>query len=81
VMSAYYLSMEGYRVTVIDENSEVAMNSSFANAGRFCPSITSSYPIPNPGIIHKVISMPISSISAQYRAIRDKFVTPENKSK
>jgi D-amino-acid dehydrogenase len=43
VTSAWYLAQAGHEVTVIDRQSGPALETSFANAGRFLPAM------PRPG--------------------------------
>jgi hypothetical protein len=51
-------------------SSQAAMGASFGNAGRFCPTVTSSYPIPNPSVISKVLGCFLSFLhhSVEYGA-------------
>ena len=38
VTTAYFLHEQGYTVTVVDRQNEVAAETSFGNAGHVCPS-------------------------------------------
>ena len=51
--SAYYLTKKGYQVTVIDRQADVALETSFANAGQISPGY--SAPWAAPGIPLKAI--------------------------
>jgi D-amino-acid dehydrogenase len=44
VFSALALAREGARVTLLERHSQVAMETSFANAGRVCPTRLANYP-------------------------------------
>jgi D-amino-acid dehydrogenase len=51
VTSAYYLAKEGHQVTVIDRRPEVAMETSFANAGLMTPGHASAWASPRAPMI------------------------------
>jgi D-amino-acid dehydrogenase len=51
VTSAYYLAREGHQVTVIDRRSEVAQETSFANAGLLTPGHASAWASPRAPMI------------------------------
>lgn len=53
VTSAYYLARQGYEVVVVDRQADVAMETSFANAGQVSPGYAS--PWAAPGIPFKAI--------------------------
>ncbi|EAR01167.1 NAD(P)/FAD-dependent oxidoreductase [Maribacter sp. HTCC2170] len=61
--SAYYLSKEGHRVTVIDK-SDITSGASFVNAGYLTPSHI--IPIASPGMIAKGIKWMFNSSSPFY---------------
>lgn len=44
--SAYYLAREGFEVVVVDRQSAVAMETSFANAGQVSPAMPRPGPLP-----------------------------------
>ena len=41
--SAWYLSQRGYKVTVLEQKSEVAMGASSINGAMLCPSMCASW--------------------------------------
>jgi len=51
VTSAYYLAKEGHEVTVVDRRPEVAMETSFANAGLMTPGHASAWASPRAPMI------------------------------
>src|ERR1700761_7300016 len=51
VTSAYYLAKEGHQVTVIDRRAEVALETSFANAGLMTPGHASAWASPRAPMI------------------------------
>jgi D-amino-acid dehydrogenase len=51
VTSAYYLAKEGHDVTVVDRRPEVAMETSFANAGLMTPGHASAWASPRAPMI------------------------------
>lgn len=51
VTSAYYLAKEGHEVTVLDRRPEVAMETSFANAGLMTPGHASAWASPRAPMI------------------------------
>ena len=53
VTSAYYLAKKGFDVTVIDRQSDVGLETSFANAGQISPGY--SAPWAAPGVPYKAI--------------------------
>ena len=61
--SAYYLSKEGYQVTVIDKG-DITSGASFVNAGYITPSHI--IPLASPGMIAKGIKMIFNSASPFY---------------
>ena len=52
ISSAYFLSKFGYRVTVVERREELALETSFANAGRFCPTALMGGPLASPSVCH-----------------------------
>ena len=63
ICSAYYLSRQGRRVTVVDQG-EICSGSSYGNAGMIVPSY--SIPLPAPGVITKALKWMIHPESPFY---------------
>ncbi|GBG32829.1 Hypothetical Protein FCC1311_090542 [Hondaea fermentalgiana] len=57
VCTAHALREAGLRVTVVEARQEVALETSFANAGRFCPTLLSTYPLSNPSTLKSLVSI------------------------
>ena len=53
VTSAWYLAQAGHQVTVVDRQSDVALETSFANAGQVSPGY--SCPWAGPGVPLKAV--------------------------
>ena len=49
VSTAHMLTRVGHDVVIVEERGDVALETSFANAGRFCPSEMLKGPIATPG--------------------------------
>jgi D-amino-acid dehydrogenase len=63
ICSAYYLSRQGRRVTVVDQG-DICSGSSYGNAGLIVPSY--SIPLPAPGVITKALRWMINPESPFY---------------
>jgi D-amino-acid dehydrogenase len=61
VCTAYFLRENGYRVTVLDEGRGLAESTSFANAGRFCPTRICTYPLASPKVLSSLATYPARS--------------------
>jgi len=63
VCTGYFLAKEGYDVTIVDENERVAQGTSYSNAGRFCPTKISTYPLANAHVLKQVLTYPATVVS------------------
>jgi glycine/D-amino acid oxidase-like deaminating enzyme len=58
VFSALALSRQGARVTLLERHSQVAMETSFGNAGRVCPTRLATYPPVGTAALAKLAHLP-----------------------
>jgi len=49
-------------VTVLEQENAPGMRTSFANAGRFCPTAMAFYPLSSPAIISRVLELPLHAL-------------------
>ena len=56
VSTAAFLARAGHDVTVVERRAAVALETSFANAGRFCPSSLYDAPQANPAVLKSLFS-------------------------
>lgn len=55
--TAHALREAGFRVAVLEARENVALETSYANAGRFCPTLVASYPLSKPEILQEFMSL------------------------
>ncbi len=60
--TAHYLWTSGYQVTVVDEGNSPAEATSFANAGRNCPTRIMTYPQASPQILLNFAGLPFRKL-------------------
>jgi D-amino-acid dehydrogenase len=68
VTTAYFLHEKGYTVTVVDRQREVAVETSFGNAGHVCPSYAT--PWAAPGMPAKALKWTVQSWFGMETALR-----------
>ena len=67
--TAYYLARQGFEVVVVDRQNDVALETSFANAGQISPGYAS--PWAAPGVPLKAIKWMLQSMPLAIRPTAD----------